>query len=58
MLKTQQEKDLWHAIDYSYLSEISEHEEDDKVVINCHKIPWRLDSKFYTCTYMYAHANV
>ena len=51
VLKTQQEKDLWHTIDYSYLSEISEHEEEDdhEVVIHCHKIPWRSDSKLYTC---------
>ena len=46
MLKTQQEKDLWHTIDYNYHSE---YEEDDEIVIHCHHIPWRSESKSRTC---------
>lgn len=55
VLKTEQERELWRTIDYNYLTEVSEHEEDDEVIIHCHSIPWRSESKLCMGMYVYNH---
>ena len=49
VLKKTRESEMWSEIDYKYMTEESEGEDD---TIKQHKLPWRSRSKFYTCIYV------
>ena len=44
VLKKTRESEMWSEIDYKYMTEESEGEDD---TIKQHKLPWRSRSKFY-----------
>ena len=49
VLKKTRESEMWSEIDYKYMTEESEGEDD---TIKQHKLPWRSRSKFYNRHYI------
>ena len=42
MLKDDKERELWSKLDHNYMTDQSEHEDDNgDIVIHQHELPWR-----------------
>lgn len=46
VLKTEAERELWQSIDFNYMTEESDCDEDGELAIRRYLLPWRSKSQF------------